>query len=287
MREAATCMAIRIWKTIGNMMKGTRSAWKREMIGSTTSARKRSGEVSTRTRTVQRMEMMGEARPICTTTLIAMRYVQRCVSSVARRRQMWARYASSQPMNLTTFAPSSSSLVAPAVSSDALSIAACERFARRPSGIETKSVPAMTKTPSPPARPERTKTTVRPPTREERQSHMSGRKRAKSAAPTRSLPSSVCSAPSEPTPVRSRPALRVTSCIAADDARRIASSPAMCRPCVLLHCSSSRQAPRPPAKAKPRQSGSSGEMDSTALLRSSGRATELQRPETTSSAPPW
>ena len=104
--------------------EGASPTWKREMIGSTTSARKRSGEVSTRTRTVQRMEMMGEARPICTTTLIAMRYVQRCVSSVARRRQMWARYASSQPMNLTTFAPSSSSLVAPAVSSDALSIAA-------------------------------------------------------------------------------------------------------------------------------------------------------------------
>eukprot|EP00962_Isochrysis_galbana_P059263 scaffold32716_cov129-Isochrysis_galbana.AAC.1 len=110
-----------------------------------------------------------------------------------------------------------------------------------------------------------------------------GRKRANSATPIMSLPRSVCSTPSEPEPVRRRPALSETSCITAEHARRMATSPVRCMPCVLDQVSSSSVAASAPARHRPRSSGTSGRMARMAARSSSGRATLFRRPDSTSS----
>eukprot|EP00966_Prymnesium_polylepis_P265070 6123861-Prymnesium_polylepis.1 len=62
------------------------------------------------------------------------------------------------------------------------------------------------------------------------ESTISGKYRAISVEPTRSMPRSVCSAPSLAAPDLSRAALRVTNCMMHEHVRRMATSPAMCRP---------------------------------------------------------
>eukprot|EP00967_Tisochrysis_lutea_P074798 scaffold100641_cov31-Tisochrysis_lutea.AAC.1 len=58
-------------------------------------------------------------------------------------------------------------------------------------------------------------------------------------------------------------------------------------PCVLHHVSRSSVSERREAIMKPRASGTSATIASMAARNSSGRATELRRPATKSSAPPY
>eukprot|EP00967_Tisochrysis_lutea_P074799 scaffold100641_cov31-Tisochrysis_lutea.AAC.2 len=84
----------------------------------------------------------------------------------------------------------------------------------------------MTSTPTPPESPAVTKSIPRPPVSAEMAKMERTTKRAYSVMPIRSFPRSVCSTPSAQQPVRSRAALRETSCMTPDEARRIATSPA-------------------------------------------------------------
>eukprot|EP00967_Tisochrysis_lutea_P032669 scaffold38647_cov24-Tisochrysis_lutea.AAC.1 len=101
-----------------------------------------------------------------------------------------------------------------------------------------------------------------------------------------SLPRRVCSTPSEAEPVSSRPALSEMRYIAADEARSTARSPARWMPCVLDHVSKKSVTASPPATPSPWLSGTAGSIERIAACRSSGLATALSSPESTSSTPP-
>ena len=216
---------IQICMRPGTKMNGTRSATNSKMLGIAIST-ERAPVNDKMVHMVAAAKRWEEAERFHT-TLIMTRYAMRERSSMARLSAQCSRYASSQPIILTTLVPSMISRVTPTVTSAASSMARLCFPIIMAMHIDTMKTTIMTPRPAaagPP--PASAKSMIVPPTSSTAQTTALGSIRANSAMPTRSFPKSTCSYPSEVAPGRSVQALSEMSCIADEMIRRSARSPA-------------------------------------------------------------